>query len=229
VAGTLISTERGEIRVEDLREGDNLQTVIRGQQQTIVWIGHRRISCNRHPEPEKVWPVRISANAFGSGLPRRDLWVSPDHAIYVGDSLIPVKYLINDKTIAQQPIDEVEYYHVELARHDLVLSEGLPTESYLDTGDREKFNCAGIRISLYPDFFAPLYPDQSSLIWEAKGCAPLVVTGPEVVAARKLLEANLPKRKTRRKKARVTTAISPVGDTSVSPIRPKQRRRGTNR
>jgi hypothetical protein len=202
VAGTLLGTDRGEIRVEDLREGDAVQTLIHAQQQTIVWIGHRRIDCNSHPEPEKVWPVRISANAFGSGLPCRDLWVSPDHAIYVGDALIPVKYLMNGKTVAQMRIDTVTYYHVELARHDVVLSEGLPTESYLDTGDREKFSQAGVRIALYPDFASPMYPALSSLIWEAKGCAPLIITGPAVLAARKLIATNLPDTKSRRRTKR---------------------------
>jgi hypothetical protein len=109
-----------------------------------------------------------------------------------------VKYLLNGKTVAQVPVDQVTYYHVELERHDVVLSEGLPTESYLDTGDREKFSGAGVRISLYPDFSSPLYPDLSSLIWEAKGCAPLVVTGPAILAARKLLELNVTNRKPKR-------------------------------
>jgi serralysin len=30
----------------------------------------------------------------------------------------------------------VTYYHIKLDRHDLLLAEGLPAESYLDTGDR---------------------------------------------------------------------------------------------
>jgi hypothetical protein len=135
------------------------------------------VDCARHPQPSKVWPVRVSAGAFGPGRPYRDLWVSPDHALLVGDVLIPVKYLINGTSIAQMQVDEVTYYHVKLPLHAVILAEGLPAESYLDTGDRSNFANGGGPIALYPDF--------SSRIWDAEGCAPLVVTGPQLDAARR--------------------------------------------
>ncbi len=53
-------------------------------------------------------------------------------------SLILVKYLINDASIERIPMDEVTYFHIELQEHSLSLAEDLPTESYLDTGDRSK-------------------------------------------------------------------------------------------
>jgi hypothetical protein len=121
--------------------------------------------------------VRIAAGAFGASRPCRELWLSPDHAVYVGDVLIPVKYLINGVSIAQVPMDEVTYYHVELPRHSVLLAEGLAAESYLDTGDRSNFANHGGPIMLYPDF--------ASRAWDANGCAPLVVTGPELDAAKR--------------------------------------------
>ena len=66
--------------------------------------------------------------------------MSPDHAIYVDDVLIPAKHLVNGTTICQVQRQHVVYHHVELERHDVVLAEGLPAETYLDTGDRAKFN-----------------------------------------------------------------------------------------
>ncbi len=54
--------------------------------------------------------------------------------------LIPAKYLLNGRTIRQIEVGQVTWYHVELARHDVVLAEGMPAESYLDTGDRAKFS-----------------------------------------------------------------------------------------
>jgi len=175
-AGTRIATERADIAVEALRVGDRVRTLLRGKAQPVVWIGHRHIDCTRHPQPHKVWPVRISAGAFGPGQPCRDLWLSPDHAVYVIDALIPVKQLINGATIVQVPVDAVTYYHVELHRHDVLLSEGLPAESYLDTGDRWNFVNGSEPVVLYPDF--------SSRVWEAGGCAPLIVTGPKLDAVR---------------------------------------------
>lgn len=175
-AGTRIAAERGEVVVENLIEGDHAQ-IMNGGTKPIIWVGHRTIDCTRHPSPGKVWPVRVRAGAFGSGRPTRDLWLSPDHAVLIGDVLIPVKYLINNVSIEQVPVGTITYYHVELARHAVLLAEGLPAESYLDTGDRANFaDCGGV-MALHPDF--------SSRVWDAEGCAPLVVTGPALDTARR--------------------------------------------
>jgi T5SS/PEP-CTERM-associated repeat protein len=178
VAGTRISTERGEVAVESLRIGDRVQVIgtVRSS-YPIIWIGKRTVDCGRHPHPGQVRPVRISAGAFGPSKPARDLSLSPNHAVYVGDVLIPVKYLVNGSTIAEAPVDDVTYYHVELAQHAVLLAEGLPAESYLDTGDRSNFANGNGPIALYPDF--------ASRVWDAEGCAPLVVTGPALEAARR--------------------------------------------
>src|ERR1019366_6242670 len=151
-AGTRIATERGHVVVEDLREGDLVHTVLGKQTMPIAWIGHRHVDCARHPKPATVWPVRISAGAFGPGQPCRDLLLSPDHALFIYGVLIPVKYLINGDSIAQVPMDSVTYYHVELGHHDVVLAEGLPVESYLDAGDRCNFDLTDEMIRLHPDF-----------------------------------------------------------------------------
>ena len=118
--------------------------------QPIVWLGHRTVDCASHPEPLKVWPVCVSANALGPGRPSHDLWLSPDHALYVADVLIPVKHLVNGITIRQLPCDEVTYHHVELTRHSVLLAEGLPAESYLDAGDRSSFENSGGPVARHP-------------------------------------------------------------------------------
>jgi hypothetical protein len=179
--GTLISAERGEVAVEDLRVGDRICTVLDGKTELVIWIGRRYIDCRQHPRPQQVWPIRIATGAFGPGRPRCDLWLSPDHAVYVGDALIPIKYLVNGTSITQVINDAITYYHVELPRHNIVLANGLPAESYLDIGDRRSFeNCNGT-VALHPDF--------ASRIWEAEGCAPLVVAGPKLAAARRWVSA----------------------------------------
>jgi len=95
----------------------------------------------------------------------------------VSDVLIPAKYLVNGQSIVQVECDEVTYYHVELSRHAVLLAEALPAESYLDDGDRANFANHDGPVTLHPDF--------ASRIWEAEGCAPLVVTGPVLEAARR--------------------------------------------
>jgi hypothetical protein len=178
--GTRIGTARGEVAVEELSTGDIVITVD-GRDEPIVWIGQRAVNCRAHPNPTQVWPVRVAAGAFGPDAPSRDLYLSPDHAVFVNDVLVPVKHLINGSSIVQVPVDDVTYYHVELPRHDVLLAEGLPSESYLDTGDRSNFVNGGGAIRLHPDF--------SVHVWEAMGCAPLVVAGPELQTVRAMLEA----------------------------------------
>jgi hypothetical protein len=174
--GTRISTDHGEVAVEDLIVGDRVPTLIGKAPTEIIWIGHRTVDCSQHPNPKLVWPVRVSAGAFGRGKPAQDLFLSPDHSIYVEDVLIPVKHLINGSSITQIEVETVTYFHVELRRHDVILANGLPAESYLAGADRTVFANHDGAVALYPDF--------SSRVWEAEGCAPLVVTGPAYEAAR---------------------------------------------
>lgn len=179
--GTRIATERGDVAVEQLRVGDRALTAGRSA-RPIGWIGQRRVNCARHPRPELVWPVRIRAGAFGDGEPRRDLRLSPDHAVFVGGALVPIKHLVNGATVVQEPLDAVHYFHVELDRHDILLAEGLAAESYLDTGNRAQFANGGDYIALHPDF--------SPLNWD-DACAPLTADGDAVLSVRRRLLARV--------------------------------------
>jgi hypothetical protein len=89
---------------------------------------------------EKVRPVRIAAGAFGADMPHRDLWLSPDHAVLVEEALIPVRYLLNGAGVAEVARGPAEYFHIELAAHGVLLADGLPAESFLDTGNRGVFD-----------------------------------------------------------------------------------------
>ena len=183
--GTRIATETGEARVETLRPGDLVRTAS-GRIAPVRWVGHTRVNAARHPRPHDVLPVRVRAGATGPGQPARDLLLSPDHALLLGGMLIPVRYLLNGVTIAQEAAEQVTYWHVELDRHDVLLAEGLPAESFLDTGNRALFaGETGVR-PLHPDFRTP--PGVAAqMVWEAMGCARLCLAGPEVEAARAAL------------------------------------------
>lgn len=157
--GTRIATKDGERAVENLRIGDHV--LIAGDHAgsaPIIKIHRHHIDCARYPEPRTVWPVRIAAGAFAEAMPSRDLLLSPDHAIHIDGVLIPAKHLIDGTAIRQQTLDAIDYFHLELPRHELVLAEGLAVESYLPTGQHESM-----------------------------GCAPLIVTGPPLAAVRQRL------------------------------------------
>jgi autotransporter-associated beta strand protein len=94
--GTMIATRHGDVPVERLRLGEFVVTADGGE-LPVVWIGCRPVASSRHPDPELVWPVRVRAHAFGKERPSRDLFLSPDHAVFVADVLIPIKYLINGR------------------------------------------------------------------------------------------------------------------------------------
>ncbi len=195
-AGTRIATPDGEVAIEALRAGDAVLT-LGGTARPIRWIGRRMVDCARHAQPELVLPVRVMAGAFGPGVPSRDLILSPDHAVFVEAVLIPVKYLLNGTTVRQEEVARIHYFHVELDSHDVLLAEGLPAETFLDTGNRTAFANGGPVVDAFPDFAAR--------VWDAAGCAPLVVTGKPVDRVRALLarhaKALMPRKRRRRRRA----------------------------
>jgi len=179
-AGTRIATDRGPVPVERLRPGDRVVSAFGGT-VPVLWVGRRHVDCRRHPRPTEAWPVRVCAGAFGASVPQRNLHLSPDHGIYAEGVLIPVRYLINGTTVAQQAVDEVTYFHVELPQHDVIFAEGLPAESYLDTGNRGAFENGGGAVQLHPDF--------ALRVWLAQACADQITHGPKLDAARRRLRA----------------------------------------
>ena len=172
--GTMIRTPDGELPVEKLRPGKQVVTLVDGAEvpQTVKWVGHRRIGSTGHPRPETVAPIRIERDAFADGMPHRDLLVSPDHAIFVDGKLICARQLVNGTTIRQErDWTAVDYYHVELDQHAILLAEGLPAESYLDTGNSGFFANSGAPLVLHPDLTDETdYPTR-----EAGSCAPVRV------------------------------------------------------
>jgi hypothetical protein len=103
--------------------------------------------------------VRISAGAFGVGLPYADLLLSPDHAIYINKVPVPAKHLVNGSTITQTRMDRITYFHTELPQHDVVLAHGLSVESFLDVKDRSDYANGTRPMKPHPDF--------RSRMWEA--------------------------------------------------------------
>ncbi|MEO9191985.1 MAG: Hint domain-containing protein [Acetobacteraceae bacterium] len=171
VEGTRILSPRGEVAVERLSEGDLVSVFEDGVQvqRPVRWIGRRRIDIGAHPQPDLVRPIRIRQGACAENVPRRDLLVSPDHAILLDGVLIPARLLVNGATIVQDATPEsVHYCHVELDRHSVLLAEGLATESYLDTGNRAVFENADLATIAHPDLAA-----HRPRSWDADACAPL--------------------------------------------------------
>ena len=179
VFGTHLLTERGEVAVENIVPGDRAMVLANGIEvaQPVIWVGRRRVDLASHPRLELVAPICIRRGAFGDGVPHRDLLVSPDHAVFFDGRLVCARQLVNGMTVTQEfETSSVTYYHIELARHAILLAEGLPAESYLDTGNRSLFTNGGQPVALHADFGVT----RRLLAREEGSCAPLATAVEDV-------------------------------------------------
>ncbi len=172
-AGALIRTIRGDVPIDMLVIGDEVITAF-GAARPIRWIGRRSYAGRFLAANPDAQPIRFRAGSLGDGLPRRDLLVSPEHAMFLDGVLIPAKALVNGGMITQERgLDRVDYFHVELDHHSVILAEGAPSESFLEDGNRGQFQNAAEHAALYPDAPAP-----------GDRCAPWVDCGAELEAVR---------------------------------------------
>ena len=180
-AGTRILTDRGEVAVESLRAGDLVATLGQGGAPfaPVLFLGQRRIRLAGHAQAAELAPIRIRAGALAENTPHRDLLVSPDHGLFLDGALVPARLLVNGTSIVvERGLAEVTYYHIELPRHDVVLAEGAPAESWLDCGNRSWFaNAPGARLSV-----AGTLASQATM--PMPPCAPVLHSGPALAALR---------------------------------------------
>ncbi len=139
--GTLIETPEGPRAVEDLSVGDMVVTVDHGP-VPLEWVGHSPVSSLRLGLSPELRPIRIAAHAFGHNHPNREMLVSPQHRILIEgwraeilfgepEVLIAAKHLCNDTTIVQtSDCAPTTYIHLQCAAHEVLISDGLPTESF---------------------------------------------------------------------------------------------------
>ena len=140
--GAKMATTGAEKAIEDIQIGD-LILVLKGGARRVKWIGHRSYDAATVARNINLRPVVICKNAVEQGIPRRDLLVSPGHALYFDGILIQAAALVNDKTIYRRDADlPAEYFHLELHQHDVIFAEGMPVESYLDLNNRHMFDNA---------------------------------------------------------------------------------------
>ncbi|WP_342362805.1 Hint domain-containing protein [Terrarubrum flagellatum] len=137
--GTMVRTPAGEVPVEQLAIGDEVLT-IDGSCERIKWIGKRAYSRPFLARGEKIAPICFAPDSLGAQQPSRPLYVSPEHAIYVDNVLVPAKLLQNGASIRRaSDFDLVEYFHLEFDEPQVIWTNGAPTESYVDTGNRRMF------------------------------------------------------------------------------------------
>jgi len=138
--GTLIETDAGPVPVERLKAGDRVLTRDAGF-QPLAWVGRQTLDALQLIRNPALTAVRIAAGALGAGLPARDMTVSPQHRVlFAGpraelffgapEVLVPALHLVGLPGIARDAARRTTYVHILFDRHQIVLSDGIWTESF---------------------------------------------------------------------------------------------------
>jgi Hint domain-containing protein len=162
--GTLILTAHGEVPVEDLANGALVMTT--NGALPVKWVGRRTIrrnaSASWHPS---VVPIRVSRFAIDDQTPQRDLYLSQEHCLLIDGVLIPVKHLVNGRSIAfdddAKMSETIEYFCVELDTHEVIFAEGTAVETFQYRGGQIAWDNLGDYQDLYGEHkvmsaFAPI-------------------------------------------------------------------------
>ena len=157
----MIRTPTGEQEISTLQIGE-LVVAHSGQEKPIKWIGRRRF----HRDAGKPWsadagPIKVVRSALTDGVPHRDLYLSPRHALYLDGLLITIGSLVNGRTIVRCDADQqqcLEYLNLELAEHNVVFADGAPSDTLFPSADHKQFDNWSERTSLERDELAPAKP-----------------------------------------------------------------------
>lgn len=134
--GTLIETNHGPMKVEDLKNGSLIKTTS-GKYHPIFWISHTAFPKEKLEKNESLRGVFIPKNTFRPNYPSEDLVVSRHHRILIdpvdiglsGSSFYCAAKFLLDLPGVEEFIDDVCYYHVLLDGHYTVYANDLPCES----------------------------------------------------------------------------------------------------
>jgi hypothetical protein len=173
-----IATQAGEVAVADLRAGQRVVTRDNGLQE-LRWIGVRRFDWHMLGLNPLLRPVRLAANALGIDLPETEITVSPNHRLLsnvpalgvTGEQLVKARDLVGLDGVTQCACSEVTYFQLLFDHHELVLANGIWSESFRPTANNVAALSAQSRADLMAvlpgvfdgDDYTPVRPDAPAL------------------------------------------------------------------
>lgn len=154
-SGSRILTPNGERIIDDLAPDDLVVTLDNGP-QPVRWIGRTRaLGCDAHA------PVRFAPGTFGNARP---LLVSPQHRMLIRDwraellfaeteILVAAKNLVGMAGVTLAPCAQVTYLHLMFDRHEIVMAEGVWSESFFpgDMAAKGDPEARAEILALFPD------------------------------------------------------------------------------
>ena len=163
--GTMIETDNGPRPVEDLSEGDLIETLDDGIRpvRAILRGAFRAVG--------DLAPIRFATGAVGNDAP---LMVSPQHRMLISgwraellfgenEVLVAAKHMVNGDTITRVPGGLVTYIHLLFDQHQIVFGQGVPSESYFPghAQDHADDPVLGQLLDLFPNV-----DRQGALAWQ---------------------------------------------------------------
>jgi hypothetical protein len=138
--GTSVQTDKGLVKVEDIKPGMRLETV-EGTCAPLRLVLRTFVSRKEFLQNVNLAPIRISAGSLGLGLPTSDLLVSRQHRMLVSSTI--AKRMFNETCVlvaairltklpgifVDVSVPDVEYFHLLLDQHCVIFAENAPTES----------------------------------------------------------------------------------------------------
>lgn len=137
--GTEVDTPLGRRPMQDLRPGDAVLTED-GRTVCLAWVEKSTYPRKRAAQDDRLRPVHLRAGAFGPGLPESDLVLSPQHRVVVEGpacellfglerAFVIARHLPEPFATRPEPEADVTYYHLFLENHEVLVTNGLPSES----------------------------------------------------------------------------------------------------
>lgn len=136
--GTQIRTRDGYRPIEALAAGDEVAVHFGGLAPIKAIVGHTLNSVSgRWDGNQSNLPVLVQRGALGENSPSADLCVTALHPVYIDGFLMKIGDLVNGTSIVDDPAngrDTLDFFTIELDRHDILDVQGALFESLLRAG-----------------------------------------------------------------------------------------------
>ena len=108
--------------------------------QLVRWVGKTQMNLHDFQAEPHLLPVFIRQGSLGKGLPERDMMLSPNHRVLVANEKTTLRYrerevLVAAKHLTSPGVHTVQssgttYIHFMCDRHEIVLADGIWTETF---------------------------------------------------------------------------------------------------